>query len=64
MGLLKNIQKYSDKISIIIVGHHFYKHFNDNDLTFVEKFVQYDDINNHETIALFFLGIYLGPRLI
>lgn len=36
-------------ISCAIVLHHY----NDDKLTLIEKFVQFDDINNHETWALF-----------
>ena len=43
-----------------IVLHHYKKHYNDDNLSVIEKFVQFDDINNHETWALFFLGIAIG----
>jgi hypothetical protein len=60
--LLGKLQKYSKEIAIVIVGHHYLKHAKDSDLSFSEKFVQYEDINNHETWALFFIGIYLGTK--
>ena len=50
-------------ISAIIVLHHFKKHKNDSNLSFLDKFVQLNDIDNHETWALFFLGIGIGMRL-
>ena len=50
-------------ISSVIILHHYKKHFNDTELTLIEKFVQFDDINNHETWALFFLGISIGMKM-
>ena len=47
-------------ISIVIIFHHYYKHKNDKNLTLFDKFIQIDDINNHETWALFFIGIFIG----
>lgn len=43
-----------------IIIHHYFKHKNDTDLDLLSKFVQWKDINNHETVALFFLGISVG----
>lgn len=37
-----------------IVLHHYKKHYNDPKLTLLEKFVQFSDIDNHESCALFF----------
>lgn len=54
---MKNIPFY---ISILIILHHFFKHRNDKHLGLADKFVQIKDINNHETWALFFLGIGIG----
>ena len=51
-------------ISIIIIIHHFIKHRYDTHLTFIDKFVQLSDIDNHETWALFFLGISIGMSII
>ena len=50
-------------ISCAIVLHHYKNHYNDDRLTLIEKFVQFDDINNHETWALFFLGISIGMKI-
>ena len=50
-------------ISAIIVLHHFIKHRNDPKFTFLDKFVQLNDICNHESWALFFFGIGIGRRL-
>lgn len=50
-------------LAAVIVLHHYKKHYNDTKLTELEKFVQWGDINNHETWALFFLGIGLGMKL-
>ena len=53
----KNIPFY---IAVLIIIHHFIKHINNKNLTLIDKFVQIDDINNHETWALFFIGIGIG----
>lgn len=50
-------------ISILIILHHYIKHNKDKGLSTLDKFVQIMDINNHETWALFFLGIGIGMRL-
>lgn len=50
-------------ISAAIVLHHYKKHKNDPKFTLLDKFVQINDICNHETWALFFLGIGIGMRL-
>ena len=39
------------------------KHYNDTKLTLLEKFVQFSDIDNHETWVLFFLGIAIGMKI-
>ena len=46
-------------IGILIILHHYLKHIND-DTTILNKFIQIDDINNHETWALFAFGIGIG----
>lgn len=51
-------------VSIIIVVHHFIKHQYDTHLSFFDKIVQISDIDNHETWALFFLGISIGMTII
>ena len=48
---------------IIIIFHHYIKHSQDKNLSLSEKFFQYKDINNHETWALFLLGIGIGVRI-
>ncbi len=50
-------------ISLLIILHHYKKHKDDVKLSFLEKWVQIDDISNHETWALFFLGIGAGMRI-
>ena len=50
-------------ISIGIVLHHYQKHYNNSKLSKIQKFVQIDDINNHETWDLFFLGIAIGMKI-
>ena len=50
-------------ISCAIILHHYKKHYNDTNLTLLEKFIQISDINNHETWALFFLGIGIGMKI-
>lgn len=47
-------------VAALIISHHYYAHASDTHLSFIEKFVQWDDINNHETWALFFIGVALG----
>ena len=51
-------------IALGIVIHHYIKHSQDTKLTTFEKFIQYDDINNHETWALFCIGIGIGILLV
>lgn len=46
-----------------IVLHHYKKHYYDPKLTPLEKFVQFSDIDNHETWALFFAGIAIGMKI-
>ena len=46
-----------------IVLHHYKKHSYDPKLTPLEKFVQFSDIDNHETWALFFAGIAIGMKI-
>ena len=47
-------------IALLIIVHHFYIHKDDNHLNDIEKWIQYDDINNHETWWIFFVGIGVG----
>lgn len=56
---IKNIPFY---VAIIIILHHYKKHMNDKELNTLDKFIQINDINNHETWALFFIGIGIGMR--
>lgn len=52
-------------ISILIIIHHYCIHKNDKK-KLIEKIIQIDDINNHETFAfgflMFGLGILLGAN--
>ena len=50
-------------ISSIIILHHYIIHYNDKNLNGLEKFVQLSDIDNHETWALFFIGIAIGMKI-
>ena len=50
-------------ISSGIVLHHFKKHYNDPNLTPLQKIVQFSDIDNHETWSLFFTGIAIGMKI-
>jgi len=54
---IKNIPFY---ITIIIIFHHYFKHKRNKQLSVIDKIIQFKDINNHETWALFFLGIGIG----
>ena len=54
--------RYFVIISLIIIIHHFHKHENDN-VSHLSKFIQFKDIDNHETWALFFFGIAIGTYL-
>lgn len=56
----KNLYLLFFLITICIIIHHYFKHKNDTDLDLLSKFVQWEDINNHETVALFFFGIGIG----
>jgi len=47
-------------IGIIIIIHHYIKHKENKKLNMIDKFIQIEDINNHETWALFFIGIGIG----
>ena len=47
-------------IAIIVIVHHYFIHRKDIHLSTLDKWVQYNDINNHETWALFFIGIGIG----
>lgn len=46
-------------MSVLIVAHHFYKHNNDK-ISILNKIFQLSDVCNHETWALFFVGITIG----
>ena len=50
-------------ISSGIILHHYKKHYSDTKLTPLEKIVQFNDIDNHETWALFFAGIAIGMKI-
>jgi hypothetical protein len=47
-------------IALVIILHHYKKHSSNPNFTLLEKFVQINDINNHETWAIFFIGISIG----
>jgi len=51
-------------LSCGIVIHHRYSHRDDERLTEFEKWFQFDDVRNHETWVLFFLGIGLGAYVV
>ena len=57
----------SSNLLIIIAGfiilHHYIKHYQDENLNHFQKLIQINDINNHETWALFILGIGLGMKI-
>ena len=59
--MLKNTLLY---ICILIMIHHYKKHMNDKKKSFFNKIFQISDIDNHETWALFFLGIWIGISLV
>ena len=50
-------------LSFFIILHHFIKHKNDKHLNFFQKIFQICDIDNHETVALFFLGMGIGMNI-
>ena len=50
-------------IGSLIILHHLIKHKNDHELSIWDNFAQIEDINNHETWALFFFGIGIGMKL-
>ena len=47
-------------IALGIALHHYKKHYSNPKFTLLEKFVQMNDINNHETWVIFFIGISIG----
>ncbi len=55
-----NKKKIPFCIGIFIILHHYLKHKNYKTYSFLDKFLQFTDINNHETWALFFFGIGIG----
>lgn len=44
----------------LLLLHHFYTHRNDADKTTPQKWFQWTDINNHETVILLLAGIAIG----
>ena len=59
----KNMKNIPFLFIIVIIFHHYIKHSHDKNLSVSEKFFQYNDINNHETWALFFLGVCIGMKI-
>lgn len=57
---MRNIPLY---ISILIILHHYKKHNKNKGFNNLDDFFQFRDIDNHETWALFFMGIAIGMRL-
>jgi|GEM_PF-3896732 len=47
-------------IIILLLFHHRYKHRNDKDMTDLQKWFQWGDVDNHETVELIILGIIIG----
>jgi len=47
-------------ISFGIIIHHYLKHIKNDKLNIVSKYFQIDDVNNHESWFLFFIGIFIG----
>jgi len=45
---------------IIIFLHHYYIHRFDDKKTNIEKWFQWEDVNNHETVIIGLLGFALG----
>lgn len=50
-------------ISFLIVLHHYIKHRKNRKFSFIDKLMQVSDIDNHETWAIFFLGLGIGLHL-
>ena len=48
---------------LLLVFHHYYKHRNDNSKTTMEKYFQYDDVDNHETWIIFLIGTLIGLHM-
>jgi hypothetical protein len=51
-------------LSCGLIIHHRYDHRDDPRLNDFEKWFQIDDVRNHETWVLFFLGIGLGAYFV
>ena len=49
-------------ICILLIIHHRIKHRNNKKLNKFQKWFQKEDIDNHETFILFFLGIFIGQK--
>jgi len=47
-------------VCVIILFHHYYIHRFDEKKSTIEKWFQWEDINNHETVIIGLLGLILG----
>ena len=44
----------------LIIIHHYFKHRFDKDKSLKEKFFQWEDVNNHETVIVGIIGFIIG----
>ena len=59
----KNKRNIPFYIGGLIILHHYIKHKKDKGIGTLNKFVQITDVDNHETWALFCVGIGIGMRI-
>ncbi len=44
----------------LIILHHYFIHRLDKDKSRIQKWFQYEDINNHETVVFLIIGFIIG----
>jgi hypothetical protein len=44
-------------LALLLLIHHIYIH---GDKSGIDRIFQFDDVNNHETVILFLVGMHLG----
>ncbi|MBU4369889.1 hypothetical protein KKG58_03970 [Patescibacteria group bacterium] len=57
----KNILLLISILSVpLIILHHYFKHRFDKDKSRVQKWFQWEDVNNHETVVVGIIGFIIG----
>jgi len=58
---IRNILFLISVLSVpLIILHHRFIHRFDNDKSIMEKWFQWEDINNHETVVIGIIGFIIG----